>query len=91
MQISMLYKKILILCWIGLKGHSCRSTLRNVNCLGLQIAVAQLKEFYKMSDHILVEVNDKQYLGVTLQAKLNWNNHIQNICKKANSNLGVLR
>ncbi len=44
-----------------------------------------------MDEYILKEVNNKNYLGVTLQDKLNWNKHIQNICAKASSTLGVLR
>ena len=50
-----------------------------------------VKGTYRMDDHILKDVNNKKYLGVTLQNKLNWNRHIQNICAKASSTLGVLR
>ena len=56
-----------------------------------QIKDLPVKGTYRMDDHILKDVNNKKYLGVTLQNKLNWNRHIQNICAKASSTLGVLR
>ena len=46
---------------------------------------------YTMQDHNLKQVDTKKYLGVTLQKKLTWNNHVQNIYTKANNTLSLLR
>ena len=35
--------------------------------------LSPFKEVYKMNDHILKEIDDKNYLGLTLESKLNWN------------------
>ena len=40
---------------------------------------------YKIHDRILNTVDKTKYLGVTIQSKLNWKPHINNITKKANS------
>ena len=47
--------------------------------------------FYTIDDHILKQVQDKPYLGITFSEDLKWNTHINNISKKANSTLGFLR
>ena len=39
----------------------------------------------------LVLVNSAKYLGVTIDSKLSFNQHVNNICKRANSALGFLR
>ena len=46
---------------------------------------------YTMQDHNLKQVDTKKYLGVTLQKKLLWNNHVQNIYTKANNALSLIR
>ena len=40
---------------------------------------------YKIHDRILNTVDKTKYLGVTIQSKLNWKPHINNITKKANN------
>ena len=40
---------------------------------------------YKIHDRILNTVDKTNYLGVTIQSKLNWKPHINNITKKANN------
>ena len=42
-----------------------------------------------MDNHIS-RVSSAQYLGITVTDNLCWNEHINNICKKANSTLGLL-
>ena len=44
-----------------------------------------LNSVYKMSDHVLKMVEDKKYLGITLQKNLNWNKQVQNVTTKANN------
>ena len=46
---------------------------------------------YQLHGHILDTETNSKYLGVTINNKLCWNNHINNICKKANSSLAFLR
>ena len=46
--------------------------------------------FYKLCDTILKEVQSNPYLGILFSNDMKWNNHINKICKKANSTLGFL-
>ena len=41
--------------------------------------------------HQLKQVTEAKYLGVTLDSKLNFNKHIDAICKKANTMLSFIR
>ena len=50
-----------------------------------------LNYVYKMSDHMLKSVEDKKYLGVTLQKNLNWNKQVQIVTTKANNTLNLIR
>ena len=47
--------------------------------------------FYTIDDHILQQVQNNPYLGITFSEDLRWRTHIDNICKRAKSNLGFLR
>ena len=38
-----------------------------------------------------LEFPQQKYLGITVTENLCWNEHVNNICKKANSTLGLLR
>ena len=46
---------------------------------------------YVIHNVTLEEVPKAKYLGVTINTKLTWKDHISNICRKANSTLGFLR
>ena len=46
---------------------------------------------YQLHGHTLESENCSKYLGVTISSKLSWNDHINNICKKANNSLAFLR
>ena len=47
--------------------------------------------FYQLDGHILQQVPDNPYLGVTLSDDMKWNSHINKISKKATSTLGFLK
>lgn len=47
--------------------------------------------FYQLNDTILQSVKNNPYLGLSISSDLKWGNHINNICKKANSTLGFIR
>ena len=47
--------------------------------------------FYQLDGHILQQVPDNPYMGVTLFDDMKWNSHINKITKKANSTLGFLK
>ena len=49
------------------------------------------KKVYKLCGVILEEVQSIPYLGLTLDKKLKWSNHIQNITTNANRTLGLMR
>ena len=44
-----------------------------------------------MNDVVIAKSVSTKYLGVTISHDLNWNQHCDNICSKANSMLGLLR
>ena len=43
---------------------------------------------YQLHGHTLKTETDSKYLGITINSKLSWNNHIGNVCTKANSSIG---
>ena len=47
--------------------------------------------FYQLDGHILQQVPENPYLGVTISEDLKWSSHISKITKKANSSLGFLK
>ena len=46
---------------------------------------------YKLHGQTLVRVKSAKYLGVTLTEDLKWDQHINNICDRANRTIGFLR
>ncbi len=49
-----------------------------------------LNQFYQLNGHILQQVDNSAYLGVTISDNLKWGTHINNITSKANRTLGFL-
>ena len=47
--------------------------------------------FYQLDGHILQQVPENPYFGVTISEDLKWSSHISKITKKANSTLGFLK
>ena len=50
-----------------------------------------LTKFYQLAGHILQQVSENPYLGLTIQDDLQWYSHINKICTKANKTLGFIR
>ena len=48
-------------------------------------------QFYELDSHILQQVPENPYLGLTLSGDLKWSSHISKISKKANCTLGFLK
>ena len=46
--------------------------------------------FYSLNNHILEQVEENPYIGLTLTENLKWSSHITKITKKANSTIGSL-
>ena len=44
---------------------------------------------YTLNGLHISKVNSTRYLGVTISSNLSWNTHVDNICKNANSTLGL--
>ena len=59
--------------------------------LGITNKVVPLSHNYLMNDIVIAKSACTKYLGVTISHNLNWNQHCDNICSKANSMLGLLR
>jgi len=51
----------------------------------------QVQKEYKIHGHTLESVEEAKYLGITIHRCLNWNTHICNIIKKANSTRAFLQ
>ena len=49
-----------------------------------------IKTSYKLYGHTLTFMDEAKYLGITFTEDLRWNQHITNICNKANWTLGFL-
>jgi len=63
----------------------------NYNILRVTSKKSPQHFYYNMHGHILESVQSAKYLGVTLSADLNWNNHIQQMMSKANQSLSFIR
>lgn len=46
---------------------------------------------YNISSHLLTEVSEYKYLGVTITKNLSWNKHVSNVCSSAFRKLCFLR
>jgi hypothetical protein len=61
------------------------------NSMSITRARSQFEHRYTLNGHILEDVKEVKYLGLTLSSNLTWNTHIGNITSKANKLLGFLR
>ena len=67
----------------GMRFNSKKCYLMSIN--------QKSTHFYQLDGHILQQVPDNPYLGVTLSEDLKWNSNINKISNKANSTLGFLK
>ena len=65
----------------------------NINkCEVIQITLKNpIQSAYYLYGHQLKQVTEAKYLGVTLDSKLNFNKHIDAVCKKVNTMLSFIR
>ena len=61
------------------------------NLMSITRARSPFEHRYTLRGHILEDVKEAKYLGLTLSSNLTWNTHIGNITSKANKLLGFLR
>ena len=63
------------------------------NCSYLKISRSRKPKTYKYSIKgvTLAEETSTKYIGVDIQSKLAWNNHIDRVTKKSNNMLGFFR
>ena len=71
--------------WQLLFNHEKCEFLRMTN------KVSPIAATYFMGDNIIKETTSVKYLGITINSKLNWSDHIANITSKASSVLGFLQ
>jgi hypothetical protein len=60
-------------------------------CNSMSITRSPFEHCYTLKGHILEDVKEAKYLGLTLSSILTWNIHIGNITSKANKLLGFIR
>ena len=46
---------------------------------------------YTLHGHQPEEVTTEQYIGVSITSDMKWNQHISNMCKKANNTMSLLK
>ena len=61
------------------------------NLLTISRKAHPIKTSYSLHGHVLESVSSAKYLGCTLNSELRWNEHITNICNKANKTIGFLK
>lgn len=61
------------------------------NVLRMTRSTKQIDTEYTLHGQILKQLDSAKYLGVTIEQKLSWNEHIGNVVKKANSSTAFLR
>ena len=73
-------------------AHKWNMSFNPVKCEFLRITNKQNRTYfpYSIQDTLIRKVTKAKYLGVTLNNKLTWNNHIANITGKANSVYGFM-
>ena len=59
--------------------------------LGITRKRIPVKFIYSMNGKYITQTSSTPYLDVTITDNLSWNEHCDNICKKANSTLGLLK
>ena len=67
-------------------------TFNTTKCEVIQSTLKNpIQSTYYLYGHQLQQVTEAKYLGITLDSKLNFNKHIEVVCKKANTMLSFIR
>ena len=67
----------------GMRFNAKKCYIMSINC--------KSTHYYTLCDHILKQVEENPYLGLTLTESLKWSSHITKITKKATTTLNFLR
>ena len=67
----------------GMRFNAKECYIMSMNC--------KSTHYYTLCDHILKQVEENPYLGLTLTESLKWSSHITKITKKATTTLNFLR
>ena len=82
---------ILMLSRLGSASGSWNSTRPSVSYYGLRLSTSQLRHLTRFTaTHLNWLSPPSIYLGVTIDSKLNFNNHIDSVAKKANGTRAFL-
>ena len=68
----------------GQPSGRCHSTYKNVNSYELQIRTNPIHFQCTLHNEVLREVTHSKYLGVIIDSKLSWSQHIREVTNKAN-------
>ena len=90
-MIAYAYRTISIICSIGLKSGCCSLIQLNVCISRSQINtyILNLHNYY-LDRSIIKEVPFANYLGITIDLRLTWSDHVTRVVAKANLVLGFL-
>ena len=73
-------------------GLDTKVTLEWFKCNSLQaIGNKSYKQFKLTMDHLLIHKKSVKLLGITIDSKLNFNSHIENICNMASYKVFALQ
>ena len=63
---------------------------KKCNIMRVSCSRKLLQHFYSLGNEILQEVSDAKYLGIQIDNKLDWNNHISTVAARGQSKLAFL-
>ena len=74
--------------WI--KANKLSLNLQKTNYMLFSNSITQLPNQVIFSETVIKEVKSTKFLGITIDNKLSWKYHIDNICKTVSRNIGII-